>query len=244
MKTRTIIWPEWEIRAWLEGRKSRFMVPIKPQPEPGDADYGGQDNIGQWWLWRGEHGDESSEPWCSLPNPPIQPGDVVAVREKFSAEASPSKVGYKFYIKYWADEFERFMGEWNCHKRSWDTLEPWAENAGRCMDNPSEPFPASQMPAKLARIRPKVLAVRVGRVMDLKSNDAIDEGCPEDFRCERCGYTILDCGLHCDHKLCGELHPAIQWFMEAWNAHYAKRGLGTDSNPWCWIYDIKRAEVR
>jgi hypothetical protein len=81
---------------------------------------------------------------------------------------------------------------------------------------------SATMPRWAARIVRPVLSVRVERLQDIDEADAVREGATEPF------------------KIMGGA-PFSIWIRAArllWDARYAKRGIGWDVNPWCWVVEF------
>jgi hypothetical protein len=87
--------------------------------------------------------------------------------------------------------------------------------------------PSIHLPHDAARLFLKVEAVRVERLQDITTADAINEGMPE---C-RTGMTgVFDYEIRCFHTL--------------WDTLNAKRGYSWDSNPWVWVIEFVRMKFK
>jgi hypothetical protein len=78
--------------------------------------------------------------------------------------------------------------------------------------------PSIFMPRWACRLVLEVVAVRVERLQDISTKDAIAEG-----------STIQD---HARSK---------EWFFTLWDSLNAKRGYGCETNPWVWVIEFQRA---
>ena len=81
--------------------------------------------------------------------------------------------------------------------------------------------PSIFMPREAARLLLRVTDVRVERLQEITEGDAKAEGYPFQYKT---GNPITD-------------------FVFLWNALYAKRGCGWDTNPWVWVYTFERVEA-
>ncbi len=79
--------------------------------------------------------------------------------------------------------------------------------------------PSIHMPRWASRINLEVTGVRVERVRDISTHDAISEG-------------IL--------KEPHDSKPHIAYFADLWDSINKKRGYGWDINPWAWVVEFKK----
>lgn len=121
-----------------------------------------------------------------------------------------------------------------------------ADNAARCFAEPDQPAPVSEifylssnwwapkwtpsiyMPRWASRITLEVTGVRVERVDAISVADVIAEGCAKVDKWD------LSC-LTPDPR---------QEFMALWDQINEKRGYPWASNPWVWVVEFKRVEVK
>lgn len=75
------------------------------------------------------------------------------------------------------------------------------------------------MPAWASRITLTLTEIRVERVQEIGHKDA------------------LKCGV--EYDVAKPDGSPLSRFETLWNSLYAKRGLGWDANPWCWVYTVK-----
>lgn len=205
----------YDIRAILEGRKSMFREPIKPQPPsitfaPG---YPYFDEQGKCYVFAAE---DKSLSWNGMvitrrKCPFGTVGDILYVREtwaKIYDESTPclsmtdrcpdcSPDNHPFHYEYRADTNDKYPGE-------------WPEDEG---DNPECPKwkPSIHMPKEASRILLEIDEVRVERVQDITEEDARAEGF---ISCKEFLYTFY------------KIYPDLV-------------GL----NPWVWVVTFHRAGV-
>lgn len=93
--------------------------------------------------------------------------------------------------------------------------------------------PSIHMPKKAARIFLKVTDVRVERLQEITPKDAWEEGCRigNSFPWEK---HIPELQQQCRDIL----------FKSLWDGLNAKRGYGWDANPWVWVIEFERVEVK
>ncbi|WP_407310572.1 hypothetical protein [Desulfosporosinus sp. SB140] len=88
------------------------------------------------------------------------------------------------------------------------------------------------MPRAAARLFLKVKNVRVERLQDITAEDAIAEGIK--INCKHDDYV---CSAYpCDFKT---TFARKDHFKNMWDSINAKRGLGWDINPWCWVLEFE-----
>lgn len=223
MSERPIIFSASMVRAILDGRKTQTRRVIKSQPPDDELDdwrYGdgtnGEHSGEGWYCASGEYPDEGSIHWRC---PYGKPGDNMWVRETFAKRI-----------------FDEDLPE----------LVYRADNAARCFAEPDQPTPVSEifylssnwrapkwtpsiyMPRWASRITLEVTGVRVERVDAISVADVIAEGCAKVDKWD------LSC-LTPDPR---------QEFMALWDQINAKRGYPWASNPWVWVVEFKRVEVK
>jgi hypothetical protein len=223
-----IIFDTDSVRAILDGRKTRFSIPIKPQPtywDEGECVYEKDRIVGPEMysparidkngeLYPGEevYGiySDDGEYGCIAP---YKPGDVLWVRETWST-----------------------IGEWTTVDPGWMLFDGYIYKADWDIDEHPKWHPSILMPRSAARLFLLVTDVRAQRVQDITEADAIAEGfagviCnhPGRYACEDCMNT-------------GWLEPPQVDFMFEWNKRYAKRGHGWDKNDWVFAHTFERIE--
>lgn len=144
------------VRAILEGRKTVTRRVVKPQPEKAPIPIPDE----EYWLVCFT-GNEN----CSSIKPPYRPGDILYVREA-----------------------------WTAWSRTYGTIPRILYKADRCTDAEKIKWrPSIYMPRKAARIFMRVTEVRVERLQDMSEADAIAEGF-EPVVCDHpCGCPCTDC---------------------------------------------------
>lgn len=86
--------------------------------------------------------------------------------------------------------------------------------------------PSIFMPRWGSRISLDVVSIRVERLRDITTADAMAEGCPVEYRPENCN---------------GMSHAVHGWFEYLWDSINLKRGYGWDVNPWVWVVEFAAA---
>lgn len=167
---------------------------------------------------------------CSKPAP-YKVGDILYIRETWSwcpcwdcgmdtEEGCCDETASKFY--------HTSKGEYGCYgyKASFD----------------GEPFegwhPSIHMPKEAARIFLKIMHVRVERLQDITEEQATNEGCQAGFH----EYK----GAIWGQKDTDEW-TAVEQFQDLWNSTIKKAELdkyGWDANPWVWVIEFERVEVK
>ncbi len=82
------------------------------------------------------------------------------------------------------------------------------------------------MPRWVSRITLEITGVRVERVQDISTRDAVREGVVIE------GSGMLDA--------CDIASQARERFRDLWDSLNAKRGYGWDANPYVWVIEFKR----
>ena len=142
------------VRAFLDGRKTQFRVPVKPQPD--------------FCGGAGEEGDVSQWGWHGISR---------EIRFLPVAESSPplGTIGDRLWLKetfYWDEGSDKTI-EQVAYRAS--TQMPSEVKAMGCRWTPS-----ILMPRWASRIDLEITAVRVERVQDITDEDAMKEGCEMD----------------------------------------------------------------
>jgi len=88
------------------------------------------------------------------------------------------------------------------------------------------------MPRAASRITLDVVGVRAERLRYITDEDLMKEGAPPrhpsiDVESRKLGYRDFP----------------QSWFAQKWDAIYANRGFGWDTNPWVFAYTFKVSEV-
>jgi len=221
------------VRAILDGRKTRTMRPVKPQPSlmssivklcyekhpfspsafvgtPAEGRIGGEDRMG--WL---------AEDWCGNIigtagadefKPPFGlPGDRLYVRETWAVADRLSD--YEPCVVYGADGATR---------QAWsEEIAEWM--AEQEVNHGADWRPSIHMPKRAARIWLEVENVTVMRVRDITEEQALAEGAPK--APGRGAYPSSRAARVMEHRA---------GFINLWDAIYAPQGLAWDANPWCW----------
>lgn len=86
--------------------------------------------------------------------------------------------------------------------------------------------PSMLMPRWASRISLEIIDIRAEQLNEISEADAVAEGAPEAKE---------------DHI---PLYSNRMGFEIAWNNLNAKRGFSWDSNPWVWVIEFKKVEIR
>lgn len=193
MKERGMLFSGPMVKAILEGRKTQTRRVIKPQPNPIEPnrwfDRQGPENYWVSWDER-QPAPPSKQVW--IKSPYGRPGDRLWVRETWSCERWENIDGGEGWRKetllYRADE---------------EHSGPWS--------------PSIHMPKWATRIWLRITDVRIERIDEISSEDAIAEGIEE------------------------SLDPRVA-FRALWDSINSRRGHGWDKNPWIWAITFERKE--
>lgn len=247
-----IIFNTEEVRAILAGRKTRFTLPVKPQPpntteyiqfegnldapyEPHRRVWAAYGDVEKLWV---EPRRAEGFPLELLNNKP----DRVEVWREFAPYAVGDVVWVREKLDLWPGTMACYSldGEpvrMNLNCPDYAKHQQWLDlRAGASV-------PAIQMPHWASRLTLRITAEKVARVQDvLKEDDGV---LPYGFYpCPVCGGMGYyegggydhDCTCHAGDPLeCVE----TQDFIRAWDSKHAKHGFGWESNPWVWSYEFE-----
>jgi len=172
---------------------------------------------------------------------PCQPGDILAVKETFwQASSYPGCTP---------------SGEPESDASCRGSLVHYATN-GNPPDTPNHHYPTGlggvhyfsapdpyamwkkrpsiHMPLWAVRSWLRVTGVTVRRVQEMTAADAVGWQVPPAEDCQR--------NDGCDGMPCAECHIPVKQAVAIWDANYAKRGLGWDKNPWCFVTTVEMAD--
>jgi len=227
MKQRQIIFNGTEVLATLEGLKSQFRRPVKPQPTeyetvfklgPGLFEVSG--NVGQSW-------------YRDLVCPLGIPGDRLYVAETFWVDRRERTSSDYCYVIYDADRSvcmdKRSGGVKECDE---GVSEPgYMENHKWWFRNSS-----ARMPRWASRILLEITNVNIERVQEISETDCILEGCSQWERpthpfsriveAERIPMRVADPDM----------------FRYLWEEANGKKGYGWTTNPHVWVVTFKRVQ--
>jgi hypothetical protein len=143
------------------------------------------------------------------------PGDILWVRETWKVEGI-DPANFTMLIRYKADDECKVV---QFTQERYEKFRKFYQKNGW-----QSPY---FMPKEAARIWLEVTDVRVERLQEIKSLDIDAEGTNTDG---------LNTGMECRYA-----------FECLWNSTVNKQDLplyGWDANPWVWVYEFKRLEVR
>jgi hypothetical protein len=154
MKTHPIIFPAVDVRAFLEGRKTQFRVPVKPQPTEWTKDRGR--------YWPAVPVKKDGELVCGMMKSPYNIGDRLWVKETWVK--TDDEYGSPIII-YSADDTAWYLGENN--KRLALCTSEW---------HVSDWASASSMPVWACRLFLEIVDISVQQVQDITAYDVFSEG--------------------------------------------------------------------
>ena len=99
--------------------------------------------------------------------------------------------------------------------------------------------PSIHMPRILSRITLEITDIRVERLRNMTSDDAIAEGA---YEVSRVGDGPASATWAMGVSQEWRYDSPLQAFEALWNSIYARRGFGWDVNPWVWVIIFKRVE--
>ena len=222
MTERSIILQGWEVRAALAGRKTQVRRVMKPQPLENfseDCRTGVRTSYGWAWAkdWRMLYAPVTSRHVLSR-CPFGVSGDRLWVRETWAqiwnqdgclGEEGVCPCG-GCHIEYKADTGAKYPGDWPADMGDDPDCPKWR--------------PSVHMPRWASRLTLEVTNVRVERLQEISTADAIAEGMLNDGGGE---YAI-------DGMTAAQVR-----FMDRWDTINQLRGYGWDKNPWAWVPDCK-----
>lgn len=200
MKERPILFNAAMVRAILEGRKTQTRRVIKPQPDVTEQRL---KELGAWSadLTLSEHVNSAWQHGFIGEKCPFGDiGDHLWVRETFAAldpgsneQAKPME-NYGQVIRYSASQSDYVDPDVSGYR--------W--------------MPSIHMPRWASRIQLEITDIRIQRLLDISSKDAIAEG-----------FTGED---------------AFYRFIDTWQDIYGEEGI--DQNVWVWVIEFKRVPNR
>lgn len=222
------------IQAILEGRKTRTMRPIKPQPEADECIVNKGDIISGYVGFAIAKYSGSLEPgythreYTPIESPFGVPGDELYVKEQWRAgeewyDTKPSEIECTD-VMYTAD---------NMSMTSVGMLETDVSFGWGKLRKPQH------MPRWASRITLKVLDVQAVRLQDITEMQAFAEGIDE----EGDDYAKAEHYQLGGSPIQGGC-PAIFAFIGIWDSIYKDKGLGWDTNPRCFACDFEIKEVK
>lgn len=214
MKTVRLIFGDAMARAIVEGRKTVTRRPVALRC------FGSSPTPGYDWCFRDRRAlwNDVSTTLLLEKFAPCTPGDLLIGRECWRAFGGISDVR----VDYRADGGRMVIG------RASETVAGatvhYLPDVSKYEASGNRWRPSIHMPDWAARIRRRVLSVRVERVHDITEEDAVREGFPAGLWGNR------------DTRACGE-------FGATWDDIYAAKGLGWFNNPWVWRYEFGAENV-
>lgn len=201
------------VRAILDGRKTQTRRPLKPQPEPHPTGrwsfiVGSTDGSTGCFSWGvvdpsgSAFTDRGREHTTLFRCPYGRSGDRLWVRETWAHPyARPAgTTGEAAGVVYRADGPEYLSPV--ARRHSWGAGCPWKS--------------AALMPRWASRITLEITGVRVERLQEISTSDALAEGVT--------------------HSTLNDPRVEYRWL---WESIY---GTGSwDANPWCWVVEFRRA---
>lgn len=147
--------------------------------------------------------------WYEMPCPFGKPGDLLWVRETWQI--------FRVYEDTWNGGYEADL--WDGPILRERPNHAWVTYAA---DDPGgRPWrPSIHMPRWASRITLRITGIRVERLCEISVDDAWAEG--------------IEAAIDHDGPVC-----YLAEFQRLWDAMYAKRGLGWNTNPWVWVMEFE-----
>ena len=256
MKERPILFSGEMVKAILDGRKSQTRRVIKPQPPELFKWFGFVLESTDRKKKRGdvmfEYDDAHHYARCLYG----QPGDRLWVKEAWRVvgwhEGEPYYLQYKADMKMSAEPGDSNFYDEDKYSQYWLDCSEDMNKAGIPTDENGiyqiEGDPPTRwrsplfMPRWASRINLEIANVRVERVQDISRDDAFAEGV------EAVNPYVIEPGLppgfpraFRDYQNANNFFTAdpVPSFKSLWNSINAKRGYGTEVNPWVWVIEFK-----
>ncbi|TIM05747.1 hypothetical protein [Mesorhizobium sp.] len=211
MADRPILFSGPMVRALLAGTKTQTRRVLQPQPDSRTNECCVSDGK---WMGIGPSVTGGTAQWDQWRKLPFAKADRLYVREAWGTDAayddlSPAAMGGEEPIRYDADGEHQTWGY------------PAISKLGRFRQG-------MHMPRWASRLTLVVRAVRVQRLQEINSEDAIAEGCAP------LGSEFLIPGqyLYSDSSKPRTAISATSAYESLWNQINEARGYGWDANPW------------
>lgn len=240
-KERPIIFNTKMVKALLEGRKTQTRRPMKVQPdETGIYEQAMAPGSGALWNKWAIKIDGKMKP---IKSPYGKIGDRLWVRETM--------------VIYLDDAPPCYLAgnDVDDSKYSEEQIKWFAEYGKEPIGKSTITVPSIHMPRWASRITLEITDVRVERVQEIKTIDALEEGInlpipsgcdsaefPEDFdkyTKEKQEQWIEGQARGMYFARCADAQNHIDAFQKLWDSIYKAKALGWDENPWVWIYTFK-----
>ena len=203
------------VRAILDGRKTRHSFPIKPQPPEGVTWVG-------WMLdstARENTKHIGSACWTEgihyfYAKPRYKVGEIVYVKETFTEYTAFSSLGG--------------IDTWMLFKARGDILPGNAKWRSPLF-----------MSEEDSRIHLEITDIKAQRVQDITEEEAMVEGIEKPIE-ERCMLAYRDYSIkEEDNEGYNWFSTAKDSYSSLWDSINAKKGLPWESNPWVWVVSFK-----
>jgi hypothetical protein len=223
IKERPILFSSEMIRAILDGRKTQTRRVMKPQPDLSEWRFTGE----TWEKYLGYpigH-DVPKSPYGSI-------GDLLWVRETFlDGEDYPCSPHYD------SEKESRWTYKADCPPDQWENIS-WK--------------PSIFMPRSASRITLKITNIRVEQIQQISRDDAKAEGIDDSTLIykngdERHNYRRSEIYQKFGKPYGkGDVKVADErdCFAYLWDSINAKRGFSWGSNPFVWVIEFERVEVK
>ncbi len=224
MKITPIIFSAGMIRTLLDGLKTQTRRVVKPQPSfPGYCPT--KKDKGLHWASE-DHFRKGGIYHC----PYGRPSDLLWVRESCYAhelsdcEAEESEEREEDYIPYGLDGvIYKADDHFEPIKNSIEASDSWVK-MHHYRGKRGATVPSIHMPRWASRLTLRITNIKMERVQEINSGDAMTEGFMVHSR-DIGGMMI-------------SITPLF-WFEDLWNSINEKRGQGWSTNPWVWVIEFE-----
>lgn len=219
MKERPIIFNTTMVKAIIEGRKTQSRRLVKPQPKP----FGG--SAGGYW-WRCNYVQSMVRVEEELQNP-------CELYEGFIDEVNPfGKKGDRLWVRETFGMKIRNIGGTPHESYVYKADKP---NAIACYDcngvsYPVRWKPSIHMPRSAARILLEITKIRIERINQISSQDAVQEGLR---KLPASGRYVVNQG---DQYFGAASSNPCEVFKWLWESIYGSNSW--DLNPWVWVVEF------
>jgi hypothetical protein len=183
------------------------------------------------WLWAEDESGDPESICLDIPDPGgilwEAPGDLLWVRETHWRNVHPDRVFVEQAAFERPDNPDRIWINGQRSKHTGDRTALIDESAAVLEYDWWVKRPSIHMPKWAARLWLRVTDVRVGRVDDITTADAIAEG-----------FEATETNVPLGHRT----YPREE-FSRSWDAINGKRGFGWSVRPWVWVITFERTEA-